>query len=149
MTTSNIRYAIRSLAKSPVFTAVAALSLALALAVNTTMFALVDAVLHPTVPYHDGGRAYTISFLPGGRNPPSMQERFNAVRGGLRSAEHVLPYYLTWTTIERGNAIEDELVANAPLELLDVLGMRPETGRAFNESDTRPGAFPVVMISHE
>jgi putative ABC transport system permease protein len=45
--------------------------------------------------------------------------------------------------------LEDALVANAPAELFDVLGVRPEVGRSFNETDTRPGALPVVMISHE
>ncbi len=127
----------------------AALSLALALAVNTTMFALVDAVLFPTVPYHDGGRAYSVGYTPAGRNTSTYEERFDAMRRGLRSVDAVVPYYLTPASIERDNTIEDALVANASSELFDVLGVRPEVGRAFNESDTRPGALPVVMISYE
>jgi predicted permease len=145
----NIRYAIRSLAKSPIFTAVAALSLALALAVNTTMFALVDAVIHPTMPYHDAGRAYTIRYMGAVRRTSTMEERFDALRSGLRSADQVVPYYLTAATVQRENAMEDQLVANAPLELFDILGVRPEAGRSFNGSDTSRSALPVVMISHE
>ena len=126
--TPNIRYAIRSLTKSPIFTAVAALSLALALAVNTTVFALVDALIHPTVPYHDAKRAYTIRYLAGGRKTSTIEERFDALRRGLRSVDAVVPYYLSATSIQRENTIEDQYVANAPPELFDVLGVRPEVG---------------------
>jgi predicted permease len=148
VTTPNLRYALRTLGKSPVFTIVAIVSLALALAVNTTMFALVDAVMNPTVAYNDDGRAYSVRFLPAGRNTSTYEERFDAMRRGLRSVDAVVPYYLTSVSIEHENAIEDDLVANVPSALFDVLGVRPELGRSFNESDTRTGALPVVMISH-
>jgi predicted permease len=146
--TLNIRYGVRSLAKSPVFTAVAIVSLALALAVNTTMFALLDAVLNPPNPYHEAERAYSVGYMAGGRNPSTLQERFDALRHGLRSVDAIVPYYTTPASIEHENAIEDDLVANTPPELFDILGVRPEAGRAFNASDTTRGALPVVMISH-
>jgi predicted permease len=128
---------------------VAAVSLALALAVNTTVFALVDALIHPTVPYHDAKRAYTIRYLASGRQTSTMEERFDALRRGLRSVDAVVPYYLSATSIQRENAIEDQYVANTPPQLFDILGVRPEAGRSFNESDTSRSALPVVMISHE
>ena len=43
----DVRYAARSLARAPLFTAVAVVSLGLALALNTSVFALADAVVHP------------------------------------------------------------------------------------------------------
>ena len=61
------RYAIRSLTKSPVFATVAIISLALALAVNTTMFALIDAVIHPAVPYHGVDRVFTVRYAAAGK----------------------------------------------------------------------------------
>ncbi len=144
----NVRYAIRSLGKSPVFTGVAIVSLALALAVNTTMFALVDAAVNPSVPYDDGGRAYKVSYLPAGKNSSTYEERLDALRRGLRSVDAIVPYYLTSASIEHENTIEDDLVANAPSELFDILGVRPEVGRSFNAADTGPGALPVILISH-
>src|SRR5262249_34788504 len=101
-----------------------------------------------TVPYRDDGRAYTIRYLAGGRNPSTPEERFDALRRGLRSVDAIVPYYLTSASIEHDNWIEDDLVANAPPELFDVLGVRPEVGRSFNATDTQPGALPVVLISH-
>lgn len=87
----NFRYAIRTLGKSPVFTIVAIVSLALALAVTTTMFALVDAVTNPTVAYHDDGRAYSVGFLPAGRKTSTYEERFDAMRRGLGSVDAIRP----------------------------------------------------------
>ena len=133
---------------SPVFTTVAIVSLALAMSVDTTVFALIDAVMNPTLPYHDDGRAYTIGYTPAGRNTSTFTERLDAARRGLRSVDAVVPYYLTSASIEHENTIEDDLVANAPSELFDILGVRPETGRSFNDTDTQPGSLPVVIISH-
>jgi ABC-type transport system, involved in lipoprotein release, permease component len=144
----NFRYALRSLAKAPIFTIVASVSLALALAVNTTVFALADAVVHPVVPYHDDGRAFTIRYFSFAKNAATLEDRYDAIRNGLHSAETVVPYYLTPTSIQVGNTIEDELVANIPLELFGIVGVRPGVGRAFNATDTARAAQPVAMISY-
>src|SRR5437588_9987541 len=60
-----LRYAARALAKAPLFTAVAVVSLGLALALNTSVFALADGVLHPYVPYPEPERIIIPSFLGG------------------------------------------------------------------------------------
>jgi putative ABC transport system permease protein len=144
----NFRYAIRSLAKSPLFTAVAILSLALALAVNTTMFALIDAVAHPANPYNGVDRAVTVRYAAAGRNPSTFVERYDAIRKGFHSAETVTSYSVMSASIESGNTIEDQLVASISPELFDILGIRPAVGRKFNATDTTRDALPVVMISY-
>ena len=149
MPSPRFRHAIRSLARSPVFAVFAVVSLALALAVNTTLFALVDAVLFPAVPYHDDGRAYAIRYLAGWKTSSTLEERFTAIRDGLHSADAVVPYYLTPVTIERNNTIEDVYAANVPPALFSILGVRPAVGRGFSERDTAADALPVVVISYE
>ena len=144
----NFRYAVRSLARSPLFTAVAIVSLALALAVNTTVFAIIDSVVHPAVPYHDGGRAFSIAYMTPVMKSSTLEERYAAIRGGFRSAERVVPYFLTPTSIQAGNTIEDTFAAIVPSELFDIVGIRPAVGRAFNAGDTTQGALPVAMISY-
>ena len=84
MTIPNLRYAVRSLAKSPIFTTVAVLSLGLALAVNTTMFALLDAVINPAVPYHGADRVYAVRVGIEPKNSSTWEERYAAIRGGFR-----------------------------------------------------------------
>ncbi|HEX4515193.1 MAG TPA: ABC transporter permease, partial [Polyangiaceae bacterium] len=149
MTAPNLRYAVRSLAKSPIFSIVAVLSLGLALAVNTTMFALLDAITNPTVPYHDGGRIYTVRTAVEPKNSSTREERYAAIRDGFHSADAIVPYFLTPTSIQSGNTIEDELVANVSLQLFDMLGVQPAVGRTFNATDTTRTALPVVLISYE
>src|SRR6185503_8603991 len=74
------RSAARSLAKSPLFVGVAVVSLGLALALNTTMFALVDAVVHPVNPYPEPERIVTASFFGGDRQRfPTFAERYRAI----------------------------------------------------------------------
>ena len=148
MTTPNLRYAVRSLAKSPIFSIVAVLSLGLALAVNTTMFALMDALTNPTVPFHADGRVYTVRAAIEPRNASTLEERYAAIRDGFHSADRIVPYFLTPTSIQSGNTIEDENVANVPPELFDILGVKPAVGRAFNASDTTRTALPVALISY-
>jgi len=144
----NFRYAIRSLAKSPLFTAVAMLSLAVALAVNTTMFALIDAVAHPAVPFHGADRAVTIGYTAVGRNPSTFEERYEAVRKGFHSAETVTSYSVMSASIQSENTIEDQFVASISPELFDILGVSPAVGRRFDATDTTRDALPVVMISY-
>ena len=144
----NFRYAIRSLAKNPLFTAVAILSLALALAVNATMFALIDAVAHPAMPYHGADRAVAVRYAPAGRNPSTFAERYDAIRQGFHSAETITSYSLTAASIQSANTVEDQLVATISPELFDILGVRPAVGRKFNAADTTRDALPVAMISY-
>ncbi len=149
MTTPNLRYAVRSLAKSPIFSIVAVLSLGLALAVNTTMFALLDAVTDPSIPYHDANRVYSVRVAIEPRNSSTWEERYAAVRDGFHSADLITTYYLTPTSIQSGNTIEDAFVANVSPELFDILGVKPAVGRMFNASDTTRAALPVALISYQ
>jgi hypothetical protein len=145
---STFRYAVRSLRRSPLFAAIAVVSLGLALALNTTMFALVDALIHPTIPYHDGGRAFTVMAIGGSRTRPTFEEKFRAIKSGMRSAEMVVPYYLNAAKVQTGNTLEDQYVANVPHEMFGILGVKPIAGRAFNANDERLDSRPVAIISY-
>jgi predicted permease len=143
---TTLRYALRSLGRSPIFTVVAVLSLGLALAVNTTMFALVDAVRHPYIPYDDRP-VFRASFLGGGPKGPTAVDRFEAVRAGLHSAESVVGFKLASELIQSGSNYEDQLIAAVPPELFPLVGVRPMYGRVLNAADERRDAPPSAVIS--
>ena len=143
---TTLRYALRSLGRSPIFTSVAVLSLGLALAVNTTMFALVDSVVHPYVPY-DARPVFRVSFVGGGKPWPTAVDRLEAVRRGLHSADSVLSFKFAPRLVQAGTNYEDQFVAAIPPQLFDMVGVRPMYGRTLNAADERRDAPPAAVIS--
>ncbi|HKO14830.1 MAG TPA: ABC transporter permease [Gemmatimonadaceae bacterium] len=130
-----IRYVARSLRRSPIFTIVAVLSLGVALALNTTAFALADAVLHPAVPYPEPERIVAAGFLGGDRRVGSLyDEELRAVRDGVRSYDGIASYTYGGTTVQTENAAEDFYVYAVSPGLFDLLGIRPALGRGLQDA---------------
>jgi len=75
----NLRYTVRTLARSKGFVAIAVLSLALAIGLNTTVYSVLDAVKHPTVPYKNADRLIQISEEgdPRGERITAANDRFS------------------------------------------------------------------------
>ena len=71
-----------------------------------------------------------------------MRSGHAAIRNGFRSADVVTPYFLTPTSIQSGNTLEDGFVANVSPTLFDMTGVRPAVGRTFNAADTTRAALP-------
>lgn len=63
---SDVRYAFRTLARTPVFTTIAVVTLALGMGANTAIFSIVDAVILKPLPFHDPGRLVAVwdTYLP-------------------------------------------------------------------------------------
>jgi putative ABC transport system permease protein len=148
---NDLRYGLRQLLKHPGFTFVAMLTLALGIGANTAIFSIVNAVLLRPLPYPQPDRLVLI------------RERTNIFDSGSVS----LPNYLDWRAaqrgftdlalIQRGDAnlsgvssdVEAERVGSARVtyNFLSVLGVPPELGRDFRESDDVPHCKKVALIS--
>ena len=147
---SDCRYAVRTFRRSPGFTLVATLTLALGIGGNTAIFSVVHSVLLQSLPYPDSDRIVRVYTT-------------HAERGGdFRSS---VPDYLDWkartTTLE---AMEGYRVSSARVDgdsdqrvsllragpgLLDLIGTRPVVGRLFQDNDTEANAQPVVVLAYE
>jgi putative ABC transport system permease protein len=144
----DLRYGLRMLAKSPGFTAVAVLTLALGIGANTAIFSLVNALLLRPLPYHDGNRLVVIT------------------EKTLQSPETPISYpnFLDWQTqndaFERMAAFQPESLNITGVEVpenvgclkvsasfFSTLGMKPILGRDFQPDDDA-GGNPVVLMSH-
>ncbi|MGH9735636.1 MAG: ADOP family duplicated permease [Candidatus Acidiferrales bacterium] len=145
----DIRYGLRMLRKSPGFTAVAIITLALGICANTAIFSVVDAVLLRSLPYPDADRLVVLS-----------EELPRA--GGLNVS---LPDFLDWRAQNRSF---DQMAAFAPnsftltgsgeptsvragfvsWSFFPLLGVKPLMGRTFTESEDKPGATFVAVISY-
>jgi putative ABC transport system permease protein len=153
MSLQDIRYAWRSLTKTPGFTAIAIACLALGIGINTTIFSVVDGVLLAPYPYPEADR---IVFI----HSRNLKARVN--RGGisyfdardLRDQSSTLADVAAFgrrsLTISDG-ASEPERYDGATISwnLFKLLGTPPTVGRHFAPDDDRPGAEPVVMLGHE
>ena len=137
----DLRYALRTTAKSPGFTAVAVLTLALGIGANTTMFSVVNAILLRPLPYPDAGRLVGFTTNQSG---PDLEDLSRQSRSFAQLAGAQI-WPLDW-----GNGAEPERVRAAVVtgRTFAALGGRAELGRTITPADDRPGAEPVAVVSH-
>jgi predicted permease len=148
---STLRYAIRQLLKSPGFTLVAVVGLALGIGANVALFSVVHSVLLRPLPYHESDRLVRLS---------STLEENNLTRTGFS-----YPRYLevqqrqevfSHLALSAGNAFtltgrgdpEQLFGLQASAALLPTLGLAPVVGRNFSADEDRPGGEPVVLVGH-
>jgi putative ABC transport system permease protein len=145
---NDLRYALRQLFKSPWFTIVAVLTIALGIGANTAIFSVVSGVLLHPLPYPNADRLVTL-----------YQDEPNFDKGSIS-----YPNFLDW---QRMNRSFDAMAAYRPEEynlsgegepehlqgemisggFFEMLGVKPLLGRTFRSEDDHRGAAPTAMIS--
>jgi predicted permease len=146
----DMRYAARILRKSPGFTAVAILTLALGIGANTAIFSLVDAFLLRLLPVQDPQQLVFVQATGprGGTRGDFSYSTFEA----LRSSNNFFSGMFAWdeshvavTVDSLPEFIDGDFVSGS---YWDVLGVRAFLGRTFTLEDDQPGNKPVVVISY-
>jgi len=154
----DLRYAARTLLRSPGFTLVALLTLALGIGANTAILSVVNGVLLRPLPYPspDGlVRVYT-AFRGSGTPRYSMsQPEFMDYKSLAHVFENAAAYTGATLTLTGGcattsGACEPERVRGiaATRDLFPVLGVSPLRGRNFEGDEGRTGREPVVIVTH-
>lgn len=146
----DLRYAIRTLAKSPAFALAAVLGLSIGIGLNTVMFSVVDSVLLRPLPYARAERLLVAQVVqkpsrqPWGTAPPDFRE----LRSGNRSFAFLASFYSRPTNLT-GKGEEPErargLVVSS--EFFDALGWKPALGRGFLRGEETWGSHQVVVVS--
>jgi putative ABC transport system permease protein len=143
---TNLRYAWRSLARSPGFVTVAVLALGLGLGLSTTMFAVLDAVVNPYVAFQDPPTLFRMNWWFGRRNPMPTAELYRYVRDHTRSFAGYAPVGFAQVAIDLPNREPaDVFVTRVTPGWFTVTGIRPELGRVFTASD----GDDAIILSHE
>ncbi len=141
---TNLRYALRSLARSPGFVAVSVAALGVGLGLSTTMFGVLDAVIHPYTAFREPDRLFTLNWWFGRRNPMTPPELYRYFRDNTRSFAGVVPTVRNdRMSLERGGAPEDVWVTRVTPGWFTLMGVRPSQGRAFTAGDGED----VVVLS--
>jgi len=147
----DVRYALRMLAKTPTFTGVAILTLALGIGANTAIFTVANSVLLRPLPFSHPERLLYVSAAEAAQRSslsPMSWLRFTTIRDQNRSFSGIAAFTNeTFNLSGRGDPVQIPS-ARVSGNFLDVLGVQPVLGRGFLPEEDRPGARNVVLISH-
>jgi putative ABC transport system permease protein len=152
----DLRYGLRQLRRSPGFTAVAVITLALGIGANTAIFSVVDAVLIRPLPYADPARLVWISdYVPSMHGTLVTDPDYTVWRSKNKVFSQLAAYGggadYNLTGEGRPQRVEGWAVT---ANFLPTLGIQPALGRNFLPEEALPGAelfeprSPVVVISH-
>ncbi len=154
-TARNIRFAFRTLRKSPAFAATAILTIAIGIGANTAVFSVVDGVLLKPLAYRAPERLVSIRHMAPGLGGVTSEAGIGLSTGMYftyieqnRSFENLG----VWNSsmVSMGGVGEPEQVLSIAVSpgTLEALGVAPERGRWFSAGDQRPGAAPTILLSH-
>ena len=145
----DLRYGLRMLAKSPAFTVIAALSLALGIGANTAIFSMVNVILLKPVPVQEPSRLVSV-FMLDQRNPgnlPLSHLNYKDLRDQNKVFSGMAAFafaQLNWSSGPESEQIPAQVVSG---NYFSLLGAQPALGRGFvPEEDEKP--TPVAIVSH-
>jgi predicted permease len=153
VTLQEIRQAARRLVRTPLFTTAAALTLALAIGANASLFTVVYRVVLNPLPYPDSDRLITLDYgfpsrnIPSGITSMAWQLYFQLV-DQARTLEGVAAYNSSPMTLSGRGEPQQILVTHATPSLASVLRVSPALGRWFTEAEGVAGAASVAVLSH-
>ena len=145
-----MKFALRQLLKSPGFTAVAVIALALGIGANTAIFSIVNSIFLRPLPYAEPSRIVRLSSTQPDKNFDHVDfsyPRYVAIRDGQSVFSDMgLGVFTAFTVTGRGDA--DQVTGiQASASFLPTLGVLPRLGRNFTAEEDRPGGPPVVLLS--
>ena len=150
----NLKFALRQLVKSPGFTLIAVLILALGIGANTAIFSVVHGVLLEPLPYADPDSLVQLWHTPPQEQFPGVTQfaisaanfldwqKQNTVFKGMAMYSYA-PFELTG-----GNKPETILASRVSSEFFPLLGMQPIYGREFTAEEDQAGKNHEVILSH-
>jgi putative ABC transport system permease protein len=146
----DIRFALRMLRKSPGFTAVAVLTLALGIGANTAIFSIVDAVLLRAFPYPNAGQL-VLAFNAPVKQPDALSSLSYRDFRECREQNRVFSEMAgnAFHDLTLTGAGEPSIVNTADVtpEIFSLLGVKPLAGRTLLPEDGKQGAAPVAIVS--
>ena len=149
----DLRYAIRQFVRRPGFTAIAVLSLALAIGGNTLIFGMLDGFVFHPFPYPEPDRLVSVGVtFPKVSSDTTYIEALSPAEyhdlRGSNSFGQIAAFDLGNRNISGGDIPERVFTALLLDDLFPVIGMKPALGRGFTAEELAPGGPTVAIISH-
>ena len=148
----DIRFALRMLRKSPAFTSIAIITLALGIGANTAIFSMVDSLLLRPLPVKDPGQLAVLAFRQGNGpllTPFSVPD-YRDIRAQTTGAfSDTLGFQLSLDGLSMNGKADRVLTNYVTGNYFEMLGLKPFLGRLILPSEGQvPGADPVVVLSY-
>ncbi len=147
----DLRYALRTLRKSPGFASMAVLCIALGVGVTTTIFSAVNGILIRPLPYPEPEQLVSVYARYAARGEHGVNISFPdyiSWRDENRTFAHLGMW--SWNTLALSGEGEPERIEGAQVtaNLFPLLGVRPILGRVFTDEEDRPGAGKVLLLGY-
>jgi putative ABC transport system permease protein len=148
----NLVYSVRMLLKRPSLTGVAIIAIGLGIGANTAIFSVVNTVLLQPLPYDQPNQLVMLACEQrnqalDGRGTCSVPD-FLDIQKSSSTLQHVATLQRSGTMVTEGGEPERVIGAVVSSDYFAVLGVKPELGRVFTPDEDKPGANPVIVISH-
>ena len=150
----DFRYALRQLRKSPGFTAVAVITLALGIGANTAIFSVVNGALLRPLAFKEPDRLVHVWHVPPAKSFPGMTTFAVSAANYLdwKSQNQVFENMAIYTyhgfTLTGGDKPEQVDAGAVSSSFFETLGVQPMLGHVFLPQDDQPGRSNVVVFSH-
>ncbi|MGH9817253.1 MAG: ABC transporter permease, partial [Candidatus Acidiferrales bacterium] len=148
----DVKYGARMLAKNPAFTAVAVITLALGIGLNSAIFSLVNAVLFKPLPVEQPDELATVwntGTVGMLTHQPMAFLDYAELRDTNRTFESLAAYALAPLALERGDESEMVIGQIVTENYFHTLGVRAAIGRTFRPEESRQrGANPYVVLNY-
>ncbi len=149
----DLKYSLRMLAKAPVVSAVAALSLSLGIAANAGIFSIVNAWMFEPLPYHDQDGLVMFREVRQGEgiemSPGTSVPNFRDYVEASTAFEDATVYSLEPKNLTGVDVPERISVVISTPSLFDVLGVQPFLGRGFRPEEGAEGLGDVLVLEHD
>src|SRR3984885_5397109 len=150
----DLRYALRQLRKSPGFTAVAVITLALGIGMNTAIYSVVNGVLLRPLAFKDPSRLVRVWHVPPPKSFPGMTT-FSVSAANFLDWEKQNQVFdrmaiYTYRSFDLTGGDKPEQVDDSAVssDFFATLGVQPQLGRVFSPDEDQPGRSHVVLLSH-
>ncbi len=148
----DLKYAVRMLLKSPGFTLIAVLTLALGIGANTAIFSLVNAVLLRPLPYPDAQKVVSVGLqFPDGYISDAVESRqyvyWRDHSQVLDSVAAVYPSFGGFNILGSSGPVHVR-GSKVTYQFFGAIGVEPILGRGFDPDEDRPGGLHVAVISY-
>ena len=147
----DVRYALRTLAKQPAFTALAVVTFALGIGANTAIFTVANATLRRALPFVDSDRLYWVVETRKAAGVDELDVSYPDFQDWERQSKAfsaLAAHSEDGLTIRKGEGSALEVVASVTPRFFNVLGVAAARGRTFEPGDEKPTAPSIVLCTH-